>query len=167
MLALGGNLTLNIDLKLASVQESVTVSGHAPLIETSEKSLETNISPAEVDDLPVKGRQFVDLALLAPGVTVDTASANSATDSISFGGFNEQFKSLWLEGIDINDEVTGGGSGLSNASRHTFSQEIGPGIPDCRQSVFCRVRAIRERCHQHPHQVGQQPRGRPWLLLFA
>ena len=76
-----------------------------------------------MDDLPVKGRQFVDLALLAPGVTVDTASANSATDSISFGGFNEQFKSLWLEGIDINDEVTGGGSGLSNASRHTFSQE--------------------------------------------
>jgi len=122
-LALGGNLTLNLDLQLASVQESVTVSGQAPLLETSEKSLETNISPAEVDDLPVKGRQFVDLALLAPGVTVDTASANSATDSISFGGFNEQFKSLWLEGIDINDEVTGGGSGLSNASRHTFSQE--------------------------------------------
>jgi Carboxypeptidase regulatory-like domain/TonB dependent receptor len=122
-LALGGNLTLNLDLQLASVQESVTVSGQSPLLETSQKSLETNISPAEVDDLPVKGRQFVDLALLAPGVTVDTASANSATDSISFGGFNEQFKSLWLEGIDINDEVTGGGSGLSNASRHTFSQE--------------------------------------------
>lgn len=122
-LALGGNLTLNIDLHLASLQVSVTVSSQAPLIETSQKSLETNISPAEVDDLPVKGRQFVDLALLAPGVTVDTASANSATDSISFGGFNEQFKSLWLEGIDINDEVTGGGTGLSNASRHTFSQE--------------------------------------------
>lgn len=122
-LALGGNLTLHLNLQLASVQESVTVSAQAPLIETSQKSLETNISPAEVDDLPVKGRQFVDLALLAPGVTVDTASANSATDSISFGGFNEQFKSLWLEGIDINDEVTGGGSGLSNAARHTFSQE--------------------------------------------
>ena len=123
VLALGGNLTLNIDMKLATVQESVTVTGQAPVIETSQKSLETNISPAEVDDLPVKGRQFVDLALLAPGVTIDTASANSATDSISFGGFNEQFKSLWLEGVDINDEVTGGGSGLSNASRHTFSQE--------------------------------------------
>ncbi len=123
VLPLGGNLTLNLDLKLAALQESVTVRGQSPLIETSQKSLETNISPAEVDDLPVKGRQFVDLALLAPGVTVDTASANSATDSISFGGFNEQFKSLWLEGVDINDEVTGGGTGLSNASRHTFSQE--------------------------------------------
>ena len=123
VLALGGNLTLNIDMQLASLQESVTVTGQAPLVETSQKSLETNISPAEVDDLPVKGRQFVDLALLAPGVTVDTASSTSSTDSISFGGFNEQFKSLWLEGIDINDEVTGGGSGLSNASRHTFSQE--------------------------------------------
>ncbi len=123
VLSLGASLTLNLDLEIASLQENVTVTGQAPLVETTQKVLETNISPADVDDLPVKGRQFVDLAMLAPGVTVDTASANSATDSISFGGFNEQFKSLWLEGIDINDEVTGGGSGLSNASRHTFSQE--------------------------------------------
>ncbi len=123
VLTLGGNLTINFEMRLATVQESVTVTGQSPIVEVTQKSLETNITPAEVDDLPVKGRQFVDLALLAPGVTVDTASANSATDSISFGGFNEQFKSLWLEGIDINDEVTGGGSGLSNASRHTFSQE--------------------------------------------
>ncbi len=122
-LGLGANLTVNGDLALAAVQESVVVTSASPLIEVSQKSLETTISPAEVDDLPVRGRQFVDLALLAPGVSVDTASANSATDSISFGGFNEQFKSLWLEGIDINDEVTSGGSGLSNASRHTFSQE--------------------------------------------
>jgi len=122
-LGLGANLTVNAEMKVAAVQEMVTVTGESPIIEVSQRSLETNISPAEVDDLPVKGRQFVDLALLAPGVSVDTASANSATDSISFGGFNEQFKSLWLEGVDINDEVTGGGSGLSNASRHTFSQE--------------------------------------------
>ncbi len=123
VLTLGGNVTLDLAMQVAALQESVTVSAQAPLIETSQKSLETNISPAEVDGLPVKGRQFVDLALLAPGVTIDTNSANTATDSISFGGFNEQFKSLWLEGIDINDEVTGGGTGLSNASRHTFSQE--------------------------------------------
>lgn len=123
VLSLGSNLTLDLELKVAAVEETVTVTGQAPLVETTQKSLETNITPAEVDDLPVKGRQFADLALLAPGVTVDTASAGSATDSISFGGFNEQFKSLWLEGIDINDEVTGGGTGLSNASRHTFSQE--------------------------------------------
>ncbi|MCA1584718.1 MAG: carboxypeptidase-like regulatory domain-containing protein, partial [Acidobacteria bacterium] len=123
VLSLGANLTLDLEMKVAALEETVTVTGQAPLVETSQKSLETNITPAEVDDLPVKGRQFADLAMLAPGVTLDTASANSATDSISFGGFNEQFKSLWLEGIDINDEVTGGGTGLSNASRHTFSQE--------------------------------------------
>ena len=35
VLALGGNLTLNFDLKVAAVQESVTVTGQSPLIETS------------------------------------------------------------------------------------------------------------------------------------
>ena len=143
MLALGSNLTLNLDLKVAAVQESVTVTGQSPLIETSQKSLETNISPAEVDDLPVKGRQFVDLALLAPGVTVDTASAKAPPIRSRLAGSTSSSSRCGSKGIDINDEVTGGGSGLSNASRHTFSQEIGPGISDRRQSILCGVRPLR------------------------
>ena len=70
-LLLGQQAVLPFELAVSALQESVTVTGQAPVIETSQKSLVTNISPAEVDDLPVKGRQFVDLALLAPDPEVE------------------------------------------------------------------------------------------------
>jgi hypothetical protein len=122
-LAMGSEISIDLRLGLATLQESVTVSGQTPLVETTQKSIETNVSPAEVDSLPLKTRNFSDLALLAPGVGVDTTSANSNTDSISFGGFDERYKSTWLEGVDINDDVTRGGTTQSDAVRHSFSQE--------------------------------------------
>jgi hypothetical protein len=122
-LAMGSEISIDLRLRLAALQETVTVSGQTPLVETTQKSIETNVLPQEVDSLPLKTRNFTDLALLAPGVGVDTVSANSNTDSISFGGFDERYKSTWLEGVDINDDVTRGGTTQSDAVRHSFSQE--------------------------------------------
>jgi len=122
-LTMGSEVSIDARLGLASLQETLTVSGQTPLVETTQKSIETNVLPQEVDSLPLKTRNFTDLALLAPGVGVDTTSANSNTDSISFGGFDERYKSTWLEGVDINDDVTRGGTTQSDAVRHSFSQE--------------------------------------------
>lgn len=123
VLAIGSETSIDFAIKVAAIEESVTVVAEAPLVETTQKTIETTVTPAEVDSLPLKTRNFTDLALLAPGVGVDTGSANSNTDSISFGGFNERYKSLWLEGVDINDDVTRGGTTQSDATRHSFSQE--------------------------------------------
>lgn len=122
-LALGAQVTMSFKLELSSVQEAVTVTAAAPLVDTTSAALGTSISPQEVDDLPITGRKFIELALLAPGAAPNVSEGSTQSDSISFGGFGEAFKSLWLEGVDINDEVTGGGSAISNAARHTFSQE--------------------------------------------
>ena len=123
VLAMGSEIPIDLKMAVASLKENVTVTAQAPLIETTQKTVETTVSSHEVDTLPLKTRSFTDLALLAPGVGVDTTSANSNTDSISFGGFDERYKSMWLEGVDINDDVTRGGTTQSNASRHNFSQE--------------------------------------------
>lgn len=57
-------------------------------------------------------------------MVTDQGSASSGqTDSISFGGMSENYKSVWLEGVDFNDEVTGGGSSLSSATRIALAQE--------------------------------------------
>ena len=37
---------------------------------------------------------------------------------------SENYKSVWLEGVDFNDEVTGGGSSLSSATRIALAQEV-------------------------------------------
>src|SRR4030095_9178421 len=84
----------------------------------------TLVDTKQIADLPLKSRDFLDLTLLAPGVVSDQASASQGqTDSISFGGMSENYKSVWLEGVDFNDEVTGGGSALSSATRIALASE--------------------------------------------
>jgi carboxypeptidase family protein/TonB-dependent receptor-like protein len=122
VLTIGSDVTLPVQLQVGSVQESVTVS-RALLVEATEKAVTTNITPTEVDALPLLGRRFVDLAALAPGVTRDYASVTSPTDSIAFAGLSENYKSLWFEGVDIGDEATGGGTNLSDSSRLNIPQE--------------------------------------------
>ena len=86
--------------------------------------MRTLVDTQQIASLPLKTRDFLDLTLLAPGVVADQGSASGGqTDSISFGGMSENYKSIWLEGVDFNDEVTGGGSALSSATRIALAQE--------------------------------------------
>ena len=66
-LLVGQQMVLTLEMAPSSVQESVTVTGEAPLIETTTSSLGSNIDPRQMQDLPVQGRNWMDLTLLAPG----------------------------------------------------------------------------------------------------
>jgi len=63
------NQTLNVPLQLgpATLTETVTVTGEAPLVDTKESTVGANIDPRQVQDLPINGRNWMDLTLLAPG----------------------------------------------------------------------------------------------------
>src|SRR6185503_15424818 len=111
-------------LEVGGVTETVTVTQLAPLVSSTEQAVRTNIETQQIAELPLKSRDFLDLAMLAPGVVTDQGSASGGnTDSISFGGMSENYKSVWLEGVDFNDEVTGGGSALSSATRIALASE--------------------------------------------
>ena len=45
----------------------MTVSATAPLIDRTSSSVASNVDPRQMSDLPLNGRNFVDLTLLAPG----------------------------------------------------------------------------------------------------
>jgi len=61
--------TVAVDMQMApsSVQETVTVTGEAPLVDTTSSTVGANIDPRQVQDLPINGRNWMDLTLLAPG----------------------------------------------------------------------------------------------------
>ena len=63
------NQTLNVPVQLgpATLTETVTVTGEAPLVDTKESTVGANIDPRQVQDLPINGRNWMDLTLLAPG----------------------------------------------------------------------------------------------------
>ena len=75
----GQTLTINAQMKPSTVQESVTVTGEAPLIETTSSTLAGNIDPRQTKDLPVNGGNWLDLSLLAPGNRSNGVDPNTPT----------------------------------------------------------------------------------------
>jgi hypothetical protein len=66
-LLVGQTVTLNMQMSPSTIQETVTVTGEAPLIETTQSTVGGNIDPLQMSELPVQGREWMALALLAPG----------------------------------------------------------------------------------------------------
>jgi hypothetical protein len=75
----GQTITINAQMKPSTVQESVTVTGEAPLIETTSSTLAGNIDPRQTKDLPVNGGNWLDLSLLAPGNRSNGLDPNTPT----------------------------------------------------------------------------------------
>ena len=116
---------IDFELPVGAAAQSVTVDAAPPLVQTTRNVMETLVGNRLVQDLPLKKRDFMDLALLAPGVVLDQSSARNSvgTDSISFFGMDESHKAIWLEGVDFNDEVIGGGTNISRSTRTPVGQE--------------------------------------------
>jgi hypothetical protein len=66
-LLVGQTVTVNMQMSPSTVQETVTVTAEAPLIETTQSSVSGNIDPLQMSELPVQGREWMALALLAAG----------------------------------------------------------------------------------------------------
>ena len=111
---------LDFSLAPASVSTSVEVSGTAVAVETANPTLGQVITSEQVADLPLNGRNFVQLATLTPGTTSSTspvsfftsaASSEAATRgsfSLSSGGSREQETDWLLDGNDNNQLDEGG-----------------------------------------------------------
>jgi hypothetical protein len=77
-----------------------------------------------ITELPISNRRFQDFALLVAGVGLDLASSQGGTsDPIAFFGFDERNKALYVDGVDLNDELTRGGTVITNAPRNQYSME--------------------------------------------
>ena len=111
---------LDFSLAPASVSTSVEVSGTVVAVETTNPTLGQVITSEQVADLPLNGRNFVQLATLTPGTTSSTspvsfftsaASSEAATRgsfSLSSGGSREQETDWLLDGNDNNQLDEGG-----------------------------------------------------------
>jgi hypothetical protein len=115
-LRVADRVQLDFRLETGDVQDTVTVSGEAPLLESATASRGTVIGRAQVQDLPLIGRNPFMLSLLAPGVTWSQSRpsqgsvpfANGAMDVIWINGARPLGTEFLLDGVpNSNTEVTG------------------------------------------------------------
>jgi hypothetical protein len=114
---------LDFSLAPATVSTTVAVTGDAVAVETTNPSLGQVITGQEVSQLPLNGRDFVQLATLTAGATAETnpnSFFTSGSDSevaargsfsLSVGGSRPNSTDWLLDGVD-NNELTSGGIGI-------------------------------------------------------
>src|SRR5207248_9354018 len=72
---------MDFKLQLGGVSEEMTVVAAAPLIEKSTSEISTLIDEKQIENLPLNGRNFTQLATLAPGVNRGIPGSNSSGGS--------------------------------------------------------------------------------------
>jgi Carboxypeptidase regulatory-like domain/TonB dependent receptor len=94
-LSVNQTATINFDLRAGSIDTTVTISAAAVQIETSTAELGTVIGSAEVNALPLNGRNFTEMLLLSPGV-----SPVNVTGSAGFGGIGNPIGTVVLPSVN-------------------------------------------------------------------
>jgi outer membrane receptor protein involved in Fe transport len=102
--------TQNFALKVGSTTETVDVSAEAPLLDATKTDVSENITPKEVQDLPLIGRDVANLAYLAPGVKA--ADSYDPTKNryaiLSVNGSGGRNVNVTVNGVDNKDNTVGG-----------------------------------------------------------
>ena len=114
-LTVGSAFDLPIALKLEAVTESVTVAGTATVLESARSQIAGTVSQAEVASLPLNGRNFLDIALLVPGVSPTNVGGTqlfaetSAVPGVGLSvGSQRNFSNNFIvDGLSANDDAAG------------------------------------------------------------
>ncbi|HEY4661170.1 MAG TPA: carboxypeptidase regulatory-like domain-containing protein [Terriglobales bacterium] len=107
------NVTSSANLKLAVGQESevVEVQGSEVAVNTEQATVQGVLTAQQIENLPINGRNFLDLAQLEPGVQIQDGQTFDPTkngfSSISFAGRFGRTARIELDGVDISDETVG------------------------------------------------------------
>ena len=97
LLGVGQVESIDMTMAVAQVQEAVTVTADSAVLDMSSAKIGVNVSPEEIETLPVNGRNFANLMTLATGATTD---GNGGWASVRFNGKSNQQNYLNYDGVD-------------------------------------------------------------------
>jgi hypothetical protein len=90
VITIGLELRRDVTLKIRAVAETVTVSAEAPVVDTTKAEVSGVVTRQQIESLPINSRQYLSLALLMPGTTIDATRSFFATvnagGSMTFNG---------------------------------------------------------------------------------
>jgi carboxypeptidase family protein len=109
-LNVGQTLDIGVTLKVANIEETVTVTGNSSLIETRSSAVGGVVDVGRIENLPLNGRQFANLAATIPGVGLGFHSdpTKSTQFSPQVNGGNGRNVNYQIDGGDNNDDTVGG-----------------------------------------------------------
>jgi len=116
--AVGAVTTVDMHLQIGETKDVVNVEAVTPLVDYDRHTIDGVVTTQQIQNLPLNGRSFLQLAFLEPGVTVSAGAQgqyNRAFDVSVLGG-DAGLTRITVDGASVRDVVTGG-------TQQNFSQE--------------------------------------------
>ncbi|MEZ5425157.1 MAG: TonB-dependent receptor [Pyrinomonadaceae bacterium] len=121
-LKVGQTVTLNAEMEVGDLGFTEELTMSPPLVDTETSKVDDVIDTQEIENLPLNGRNFLELALLSPGNTLapnfDPTKTNTVV--ISSAGQLGRGGNVMIDGTDNNDDVVGGA--LINVSQDSVQE---------------------------------------------
>ncbi|MDQ6870974.1 MAG: carboxypeptidase regulatory-like domain-containing protein [Gemmatimonadota bacterium] len=114
---IGATQTQDFALATQAAQLQTQVITATTGTETHTSEIATNVTQAQISKLPTPSRNFLDLAALAPGVTVTEDRVNGQFKTVSAGGQSPANVNLFIDGTSFKNELTTSGISGQDASR--------------------------------------------------
>lgn len=115
-LSAGDRERVNTSMVLGSADETIQVTAQAPALQTDSSELASTISSKATEDLPLNGRNFINLAQIAPGANEGNPSGLTSggrpddrrqTSSVSVNGQSDVINEQLVDGLDNNERIIG------------------------------------------------------------
>ncbi len=105
-LVTGQIVDMKISMQIGNVNQTVEVTGEAPLIESASSSVQQSVTEKQMQDLPLNGRNALQLTTLTPGTVltnVGTESGQQDNTGLSVNGLRATQNNFELDGVIYND----------------------------------------------------------------
>ncbi|HEV8579611.1 MAG TPA: TonB-dependent receptor [Thermoanaerobaculia bacterium] len=123
-LRVGQETRLGATMKLEQIEESITVIGEAPVVETTSKEIGGTLTTQEFQDLPTQNRSFALFAALLPGVVPVPSTESTSGDAIFVNGQDDNNNSFNVDGANNDDDVIGARAGAQTRTAIEAIQEF-------------------------------------------
>jgi hypothetical protein len=110
ILQVGTTMTINLALAVGGIEETVTVTGESPLVDTTSARVGGNIGTAELSELPAMNRNYFAAVALLPGIQF-APSTQMGNDTIVAGGQTAQNNNVSVDGGYNADDALGTSAG--------------------------------------------------------
>jgi hypothetical protein len=145
-------LTFDVALAVSAIQAEVTISSDLPLIDTASSSSGTTILPQQIEEMPINGRNYLDLLQLVPGVALKRQVDPGTDAAVPILGERSGNAVFLIDGMPNSNAVDG-----VTSSRHRIpmwtcvSPSASPSQKRCGRNSsssfsICSIEPTRLRC---------------------
>jgi carboxypeptidase family protein/TonB-dependent receptor-like protein len=111
LLSIGRSTTVDLLLEVGGLEETVTVTTQAPLVDVTSSEIGGNVTREDITDTPSVNRNYIEFLGLLPGIVPNSSTISFGADTINVNGQNSASNNYMVDGGNNNDDYLGQGFG--------------------------------------------------------